>query len=182
MGLGSVLGRAVLLGAVGAPFAGSGAPAPEPTVGYVRVGRQPADVPSGVGYARNVVSRRGATVLVTCREHLDHPHWSREGRTVVFKTRVACIGNLPTIHVRITTLMGRMTDRGMVLVAGSLEDRHVEVDGGWSEPFSTPKKHAKKVRRSGRYRGEATLEIIESGGVKTSPVYMQTPIEPVTVP
>ena len=113
---------------------------------------------------------------------MQSPHWSQRGQTVLFKTRVTCVGNMASIRVRISTLMGRRTATGMVLVAGGREDRIVRVDGHPSQPFYCPKVDARKIRRDGWYRGQATLAIVEAGGTKTPPAYEQTKLILVKVP
>lgn len=123
-----------------------------------------------------VADRKSAVSVVTCMQRLENPHWSKPGKTILFKVRVTCTGNLPTIRVRVRTFLARVPASGGILVAGSLEDRTIAVTGSPSQPFYTPKKGAKRVRKDGRYRGQATLEIIQAGGVKSSPVSKQTPL------
>jgi hypothetical protein len=145
------------------------------------VGSQARGTATALAGATSFVSglrlgRAAQAVVVTCTQRLEHPHWSRTGDTVVFKTRITCVGNKPTVRVRITTLMGRVVKKGMVLVAGTRESRTILVDGQPSDPVYTPGTDARKVRIDGRYRGESTLEIIEPGGVKSGPISKQTPI------
>jgi hypothetical protein len=139
----------------------------------------PSTRPQAVSFIDSARVGRAAVVAVVCRQRLENPHLSEAGQTVVFKTRVTCDGNLPTILVRVTTLMGRMTRNGMVLVAGTNEQRRIAVTGQPSPPFYTPGLTARKIGISGQYRGQSTLEFTEPGGVKSPPSYFQTRIVPV---
>lgn len=166
------------------PRSSSGHPVGPPQVAFVGLGSSRAasfvQSSGGAAYVAGIPARKtGFEAVVTCTPRLENPHWSVKGQTVLFKTRVTCVGNLPTILVRVTTLMGRMTKNGMVLVAGTTDERSVPVTGLPSRPVYTPSRPARKIRVDGRYRGQATLEIIEPGGYKTPPVYTQTSIVPV---
>lgn len=99
---------------------------------------------------------------------------------MVFKVRVSCVGNKATMRVRVRTVLGRATSNGMVLVAGSLEDRVIAVNAGPSKPFYTPRLSARKVTRAGRYRGQSTLEMREPAEFYAGPTSGQTPFVAVT--
>jgi hypothetical protein len=94
-----------------------------------------------------------------CTGNVNNPHWSKGGRSVIFKTRLSCRGNIPKVHVRV---------RGQLLkcpgycppgvVATSNETKVVAVNGG-TVTYYTPKPAGKKVRGDGSYQGKVTMQI-----------------------
>ncbi|OEU85299.1 hypothetical protein DB35_15880 [Streptomyces abyssalis] len=98
-----------------------------------------------------------------CTAQPNSPHWSKKGKSVIFKTRVSCKGNIPKVHVQV---------RGKLLVcpgycppstaATSNETKVLAVNAGGAT-YYTPKVGGKKVRGDGKYQGKVTVQI-------TSPV------------
>ncbi|SCK44776.1 hypothetical protein H181DRAFT_03964 [Streptomyces sp. WMMB 714] len=94
-----------------------------------------------------------------CTGTVNNPHWSKGGKSVIFKTRLSCKGNIPRVHVRV---------RGQLLkcpglcppstVATSDETKTVAVNGG-NVTYYTPKPKGKKIRGDGSYQGKVTMQI-----------------------
>lgn len=96
-----------------------------------------------------------------CEATVNSPHWSKKAKTVLFKTRVSCKGNIPRVHVKVTGRLYRKSGSGWKAVVGSKETRTKATNGGKST-FYTPRGN-NKVRLDGTYQGKITVQI-------TSPV------------
>lgn len=120
------------------------------------------------------------TKWARCTVQPNSPHWSKKGKSVIFKTRVSCKGNIPKVHVQV---------RGKLLVcpgycppstaATSKETKVVAVNGG-SATFYTPKVGGKKVRGDGKYQGKVTAQITSpfrgtKGSASSKMVSVNTP-------
>lgn len=115
-----------------------------------------------------------------CTAQPNSPHWSKKGKSVIFKTRVSCKGNIPKVHVQV---------RGKLLVcpgycppstaATSKETKVLTVNGG-SATYYTPKVGGKKVRGDGKYQGKVTVQITSpvkgtKGSAESKMVNVDTP-------
>lgn len=115
-----------------------------------------------------------------CTGNVNNPHWSKKGKSVIFKTRLSCKGNISKVHVRV---------RGQLLkcpghcppstVASSNETKVVAVNGG-SVTYYTPKPSGKKVKGDGSYQGKVTMQITSpfpgtKGSASSKMVKVNTP-------
>jgi hypothetical protein len=95
--------------------------------------------------------------VAACRPKINDPHWSRNGRTVVARAFVTCVGTLARVRVRVTTFLARVNRHGgLSLVASGIEDRTVVV-GEKPIPVYCPRRTAKQGQVSGTYRAVATF-------------------------
>lgn len=100
-----------------------------------------------------------------CEMKSDTPHWSTGARSVIFKTRVECIGT-ETPTVRITGRLNHNpdglpllpSDGPLTTVHTSVQDQVVPI--GKTVTFYTPLKDTDKITEAGTYQGSAVGEIV----------------------
>ena len=97
-----------------------------------------------------------------CIANVNSPHWSKKGKSVIFKTRVACKGNIPAVHVKVRGKLYKKSGSHWKTVAASNETK-VKATSGKVSTYYTPKPSGTKVKYDGTYKGKITVQI-------TSPV------------
>ena len=100
-----------------------------------------------------------------CQLKSDTPHWSWRAGTVLFKTRVECIGtSAPTVRITGTMnyslagLPGSPTTGDLRTVATSSQDQVVPI--GKTATYYTPMRNTNTLVAPGTYQGVATGEVI----------------------
>lgn len=83
--------------------------------------RIPLNVPSTDGHRR--------TIRAYCNITADAPHWSKKGKSIIYKTRAQCYGNIPSVQLKVTSKLMRA---GAPRAAGR-RDREGDADRahGW---------------------------------------------------
>ena len=115
-----------------------------------------------------------------CEARPNNPHWSRNGRSVIFKTRVTCRGTIPQVHVRVRGQLVRNPGSSKArVVAVSNETRVIRTNGS-TATYYTPKLRGKKVRGTARYQGRITVRITSPtpgsvGSARSKVVRVTTP-------
>ena len=120
-----------------------------------------------------------ATRWASCAAAVNNPHWSRNGKSVIFKTRVTCKGNIAQIHVRVTGKLYRKSGSTWRALAGSSETK-VKATNGAASTYYTPRPSGTKVRLDGTYQGRITLQITSpfpgtKGNASSKAVKVNTP-------
>ena len=123
-----------------------------------------------------------------CRIRATHPHWSKRGKTVLFKSYVKCWGNYgPTVNVKVDKYLwvkkSKSADMNPVPAAIGSEPRSIPLTDTWSKPFYCPDNGSDvHVKGGGRYfRGLGTL-LITSPGISSGLGGDQSPWVPVFGP
>ncbi|MBH1936064.1 hypothetical protein I5Q34_17610 [Streptomyces sp. AV19] len=111
--------------------------------------------------AQELTLKKG-TKWAACTAKADTPHWSRGARSVIYKTRVTCKGNVSRVHVKVRGWLIYSSGGGPSTAATSNETRVIATNGR-AATYYTPKVRGKKVRWSGKFQGSSTVQI-------TSPV------------
>ncbi|MFI8854044.1 hypothetical protein ACIGW3_28145 [Streptomyces sp. NPDC053499] len=99
-----------------------------------------------------------ATRWASCTAQVNNPHWSRGARSVIFKTRVACTGNIARVHVKVTGKLYRKSGSKWHAVAGSKETK-VKATNGKVSTYYTPRPSGRKATLDGTYKGKITVQI-----------------------
>lgn len=94
-----------------------------------------------------------------CEARPDHPHWSRNGKSVIFKTRVSCRGTFPRVHVKVRGQLVRNPGSSKARVVAVSNQTQVLPTNGSGTTYYTPKPRGTKVKKSGRYQGRVTIQI-----------------------
>ncbi|MET9862910.1 hypothetical protein ABZY93_27150 [Streptomyces smyrnaeus] len=94
----------------------------------------------------------------SCTAQVNNPHWSKKGKSVIFKTRVTCAGNIARVHVKVTGKLYRKSGSKWKAVAGSSETK-VKATNGSVSTYYTPRPSGKKVTLDGTYKGQITVQI-----------------------
>ncbi|WP_344568490.1 hypothetical protein [Streptomyces axinellae] len=94
----------------------------------------------------------------SCTAAVNNPHWSKKGKSVIFKTRVSCQGNIAQVHVKVTGKLYRKSGSKWKAVAGSSETK-VKATNGAGSTYYTPRPSGKKVNLDGTYQGKITVQI-----------------------
>ncbi|MEU8953463.1 hypothetical protein AB0C93_04080 [Streptomyces sp. NPDC048518] len=133
---------------------------PEPKVeGTTRI---PPEVPNPDGRRR--------TIRAYCNITADAPHWSKRGKSVIYKTRAQCYGNIPSVQLTVTSKLMRAGAPKSIVAATAKETQTVHTGGGRAT-FYTPVPHGKKVKYSARFWGQSTAQIVSPiVGTKTKVV------------
>lgn len=120
------------------------------------------------------------TKWAKCTGNVNNPHWSKKGKSVIFKTRLSCKGNIPKVHVRVSGQLLKCPGHcPPSTVATSNETKVVAVNGG-SVTYYTPKLRGKKVRGDGSYQGKVSMQITSpfpgtKGSASSKMVKVNTP-------
>ena len=113
-----------------------------------------------------------------CKASADRPHWSKGAKSVIYKTRVECAGNVPTVKVHCKGQLIYSTGDAPATAATSSETRPVKTDGT-KTTFYTPETGGKKVDWSGNFQGSTHCT---SPGTNVEIGDATTPVVKVKVP
>lgn len=101
----------------------------------------------------------------TCQLKSDLPHWTPRAGSVIFKTRVECVGTeAPTVRITGTMnytlggLPGAPSQGELHTVATSVQEQVVPI--GKTVTYYTPLPNAEKLVAPGTYQGVATGEVV----------------------
>ncbi|PZT72037.1 hypothetical protein DNK56_05625 [Streptomyces sp. AC1-42W] len=94
-----------------------------------------------------------------CKVTADTPHWSKGAKSVIYKTRVQCYGNIPTVQVKVNGSLVHASGGGPNVAASSSETKTIKTGGG-KATFYTPKTSGRKVQYSGKFQGSSTGKIV----------------------
>lgn len=94
-----------------------------------------------------------------CKVTADTPHWSKGAKSVIYKTRVTCFGNIPTVRVKVTGSLRYWSGKDEHVAAKSGETRRMGTLGK-TETFYTPVPSGKKVKFSAKFFGFSTGQIV----------------------
>ncbi|MFF1376130.1 hypothetical protein [Streptomyces sp. NPDC058308] len=94
-----------------------------------------------------------------CKVTADTPHWSKGAKSVIYKTRVQCFGNIPTVRVKVTGKLKYYSGQFEQTAATSSETRKMGTLGN-TATFYTPVTNGKKVKYSANFWGHSTAQIV----------------------
>ncbi len=128
------------------------------------------DAPSADGRKR--------TIRVYCNVTADAPHWSKLGKSVIYKTRARCYGNVPAVQLKVTGKLMRAGAPRATVAATAKETQTVRTGGG-KATFYTPVPHGRKVKYSARFWGQSTAQIVSPiVGTKAQVVSQAADVKP----
>lgn len=120
-----------------------------------------AEADGPIGEKTQTVHFRGGE----CQLKSDTPHYTPRAGSVIFKTRVECVGTeAPVVRINGTMLYspaglpGAPTDGPLQQVATSSQDQLVQI--GESKTYYTPMENTEKLTLPGTYQGVAAGEIV----------------------
>ncbi|MFD4633041.1 hypothetical protein ACFVYR_05550 [Streptomyces sp. NPDC058284] len=94
-----------------------------------------------------------------CKVTADTPHWSKGAKSVIYKTRVQCFGNIPKVQVKVTGSLKYYSGHYEQTAATSKQTRTMGTLGN-TETFYTPVENGKKVKYSANFWGHSTAQIV----------------------
>ncbi|WJV51046.1 hypothetical protein [Streptomyces flavofungini] len=113
---------------------------------------------------------RKRTIRAYCNITVDAPHWSKKGKSVIYKTRAQCYGNIPSVQLKVTSKLMR-AGAPKPLVAATAKETQTVRTGGGKATFYAPVPHGKKVKYAARFWGQSTAQIVSPiTGTKTQVV------------
>ncbi|NGO70182.1 hypothetical protein [Streptomyces boncukensis] len=110
-------------------------------------------VSDGQGSDQTLAARWAA-----CAAKVNNPHWSKGAKSVIFKTRVTCAGNIAKVHVKVIGKLYRKSGGRWKVVTAS-NQTEVKSTNGTVSTYYTPKKGGKRATLDGVYRGKITVRI-----------------------
>ncbi len=114
--------------------------------------------PSGAPAGHPAAS--AATVRTAwCKGTADVPHWSRGGGSVIYKTRIECIGNIPSVQVKVDGTLVHIAGGGPNIAATSSQTQTISTLNG-KKTYYTPVPSGRKVRYSGKFQGSSAFKIV----------------------
>ncbi len=142
-----------------APYEGE-LPAPGAGETAETVLRFEEEVPAGTA-ASAVAAGTPTTTIKTayCKVTADAPHWSKGAKSVIYKTRVQCFGNIPKVQVKVNGTLVHVSGGGPNVATSSSETQTISTLGG-KATFYTPKTTGKKVQYSGTFQGSSSAQIV----------------------
>jgi hypothetical protein len=105
---------------------------------------------------------------------MENPHFSRGAGSVIFKTRITCVGDSPPVEVRVRGTLGSVAGGSPGSpaqgppVTRATSDLVQVVPMGGTVTYYTPELDGPKVRGSATYVGNVLGEIVGPPGVVTS--------------
>lgn len=117
----------------------------------------------------DTVNVRGPGAHVRCKGVSDTPHWSKEGKSVISKTRVTCTGfGVSKVSVRVLSYLGVGTNSkgaNMRIVAQSDYSQLVAVNGDRQTWYVPSQNSATKIQAGGWFKASHSGKIAQSGAI-----------------
>ncbi|MFJ8955857.1 hypothetical protein ACIRO1_37790 [Streptomyces sp. NPDC102381] len=105
-----------------------------------------------------------ASRIMACKVNANNPHWSKRGKSVIYKTRLTCAGSKPAADIRCEGQLAYSVGGGPSVAASSSQIQTV-TNTGAEVTYYTPEPGGKKVDWSGSFQGNTTCYFVDGGTV-----------------